>query len=132
MSAERDLNKMLADLKPSLLPGEFVFCSMPGACYGDFAGLTPLASMQEPEGLSLVVPLEAADREGLRYDSAFRCISLGVHSSLDAVGLTAAIAVRLAELDISANVIAACFHDHILVPAGRADEVLSALARAGG
>jgi hypothetical protein len=128
VSAERDLDKMLADLEPSLLPGEFVFCSMPGASYGDFAGLTPLASMQEVEGLSLVLPRAAADSEGVGYSSVYRCISLGVHSSLEAVGLTAAIASRLAELGISANVIAGCIHDHVLVPAGRADEVLVALA----
>jgi hypothetical protein len=123
---------MLADLKPSLLPGEFVFCSMPGAGYGDFADLSPLASVQESEGLSLVLPREAADRAGLRYESAHRCISLGVHSSLEAVGLTAAIAGRLTARGISANVIAGCFHDHLLVPVERVDDALAVLAPVAG
>jgi hypothetical protein len=119
---------MLADLRPSLLPGEFVFCSLPGAHYGDYAELAPLASVIEPEGLSLVLPREGADRAGFTYQSVHRCISLGVHSSLDAVGLTAAVAGRLAARGISANVIAGCFHDHILVPADRADEALASLS----
>ncbi len=132
MTGERDLDRMLADLKPSLLPGEFVFCSLPGAHYGDYAGLAPLASVIEPEGLSLVLPREAADRAGMAYDSTHRCISLGVHSSLEAVGLTAAVAARLAARGISANVIAGCFHDHVLVPVERADDALAALSPGAG
>jgi hypothetical protein len=130
MTGERDLDRMLADLKPALLPGEFVFCSLPGARYGDCAELAPLASVIEPEGLSLVLSREAADDAGLPYGSVHRCISLGVHSSLEAVGLTAAIAARLAERGISANVIAGAFHDHILVPVARAGDALAALAPA--
>ena len=132
MTGELHLDSMLADLKPSLHPGEFVFCSLPGACYGDYAELAPLASMLEPEGLSLVLPREAADRSGIDYDSCHCCISLGVHSSLEAVGLTAAIAARLADRGISANVIAGCLHDHILVPAARAGDALDALAPVPG
>jgi hypothetical protein len=132
MTGELDLDSMLADLKPTLLTGEFVFCSLTGARYGDHAELAPLASVCEPEGLSLVLPREAADRAGLDYDAGYCCISLGVHSSLEAVGLTAAIAARLAAQGISANVIAGYFHDHILVPAERARDALDALAPGSG
>jgi hypothetical protein len=58
-------------------------------------------------------------------------ISLTIHSSLAAVGLTAAIASALAEQGISANVVAAYFHDHLFVPWEQrlqAMAVLSALA----
>ena len=130
MTGELDLDRMLADLEPSLHSGEFVFCSLPGADYGDYADLSPLASVLEPEGLSLVLPRAAADRAGLGYDAAYCCISLGVHSSLEAVGLTAAIAGRLAARGISANVIAGCRHDHILVPAKRAQDAMDTLAPA--
>ena len=56
-----------------------------------------------------------------------RCIRLGAHSSLAAVGLTAAVSGRLAERGISANVIAAYHHDYVFVPADRAEEALAAL-----
>jgi uncharacterized protein len=57
----------------------------------------------------------------------FRRIILQVHSSLDAVGLTAAVSSKLTERGISANVIAAFYHDHIFIPAERAHEAVEAL-----
>jgi hypothetical protein len=54
-------------------------------------------------------------------------ITLRVHSSLAAVGLTAAVAAALSDHGISANVVAAYCHDHIFVPADRAEEALAAL-----
>ena len=90
------------------------------------------ASVVEPEGLSLVVCQEDADRLGLRYDFVARWIMLTVHSSLSAVGLTAAVSAALAEVGISCNVIAGRHHDHLLVPAARADDALATLARLTG
>ena len=52
-------------------------------------------------------------------------------SSLEAVGLTAAVAGALAAEGISANVVAAFHHDHVFVPAGRAAEAMACLARLG-
>ena len=127
MTGETDLDSMLSLLQPRLLPGDFVFCTLPGGRYGDHQALVPLACFAEEEGLSLLLPRDAADDAGLEYDGVFCCISLGVYSSLEAVGLTAALAARLADHHISANVIAAFHHDHILVPAGRAEEALAAL-----
>ena len=50
-----------------------------------------------------------------------------MHSSLEAVGLTAALSKRLADAGISANMIAALHHDHLFVPWDRRDEALAAL-----
>ena len=59
--------------------------------------------------------------------SVFRLISLHVHSSLDAVGLTAAFSTALGNAGISANVVAAYYHDHIFVPTDKADKALNVL-----
>lgn len=127
MSGETDLGRMLASLSPVLADGEFVFCSFADARYGDHAGLEPIAVIDEPEGLTLVVPKPNADAQALSYATVFRMISLGVHSSLEAVGLTAAFASKLAERGISANVVAGYYHDHLFVPRERAEEAVDAL-----
>lgn len=128
MSGMTDLGELLSHMQPALLPGEFVYVSLPNGAYGDGAELCPVASCVEKEGLSLTVPRERADAAGLAYDGVFRLISLSVHSSLEAVGLTAAISTTLAQHQISANIIAGHYHDHLLVPAGCAEDALNALA----
>jgi hypothetical protein len=74
---------------------------------------------------------EIADAHALSYDGIFRRITLQVHSSLSAVGLTAAVSGQLAKAGISANVIAASHHDHIFVPSADTDRAMLALAALG-
>ena len=124
MSGETDLKALLRSLSPILLEPRYVFCPIASGQYGDGKAAMPIASFQEPEGLSLVVTAEHADACGLDYQGAFRCISLQVHSSLEAVGLTAIVSGKLAAYEISANVIAGYYHDHIFVPEQFADEAL--------
>jgi uncharacterized protein len=127
MSGETDLQSMLSDLKPVLLPDRYVFCTVKDADYGDLAHTQPLASFRETEGLTLVVSEESALREALEFEGTFRCITLQVHSSLEAVGLTAAVADALAKQNICANVIAGYYHDHVFVPSDRADHAVALL-----
>jgi hypothetical protein len=87
----------------------------------------PLACFVEPEGLTLVLTQESADLQDLPYQGTFHCISLQVHSSLEAVGLTAAVASKLATHGISANVIAGFYHDHVFVSSLRSDHALRLL-----
>ncbi|WP_260563531.1 ACT domain-containing protein [Alteromonas sp. KS69] len=54
-------------------------------------------------------------------------MTCNVHSSLDAVGMTAVMSAALTQANISANVVAGYYHDHIFVPAGRADEAIAVL-----
>lgn len=128
MPGERDLSRLLANLSPALLPREYVFCTFPGARYGDHPDLSPIGVFAEDEGLTFIVARDDADAHGCAYDGVYRCITLQAHSSLDAVGLTAAVAGVLAQHDISANVVAAYHHDHLFVPARRAEDALAALA----
>jgi len=121
-----ELDELLKSMSPEIQSGEYVFCSVDGD-YTDYAYLNPLATFMESEGLTIVVPVEAAEKARLAYESKFKQITLTVHSSLDAVGLTAAVATKLASHGISANVVAAYYHDHIFVQTEKAEEALSSL-----
>ena len=128
MSGELQLSTLLQKLHPRLSPGSFVFCSLSGALSPDqWRSLSPFATVQEPEGLSLVLHRETAEAAGLSFEGSFRCLRLEVHSSLEAVGLTAAVSTALAQEGISANMIAGTYHDHILVPEADATRALSVL-----
>lgn len=64
---------------------------------------------------------------GLRQTFASRLITLTVHSALDAVGFLAAVTARLAETGISVNAVSAFHHDHLFVPADRAEDAMAVL-----
>ncbi len=121
MSGEKNLKKLLTSLSAQLLPETYVFCTLPNGKYADYAELFPKCMFSEAEGFSLIITQKQAEQNNLDYTGIFRCITLTIHSSLEAVGLTAAVSGKLAENDISANVIAAYHHDHIFVKAEQAD-----------
>ena len=127
MPGESNLGVLLTNLNPTLLSARYVFCSLPDRGYGAHAHLSPLASIAEPEGLTLVLSVQEAEREGFGFHGVFRCIRLEVHSSLEAVGLTAAVSSALAPESISANLLGGAHHDHILIPEAQANEALEAL-----
>lgn len=127
MSGLTDLNDILRSLKPKLSDDEFVFISRPDASYGDGANLHPIGSFVEKEGMTLIINRKRADEANECYDGVFRMITLEAHSSLQAVGLTAAVSKALADNNISANVVAAFHHDHIFVPGEKANQAVKAL-----
>ena len=118
-----ELNELLQSMKPVMQNGEYVFCTVEGNC-ADYLHLNPLGYFAESEGLTMILSVEAAEKARLPYAGTFKQITLTVHSSLDAVGLTAAVATKLASSGISANVVAAYYHDHIFVHSERANEAL--------
>ncbi|HLZ03137.1 MAG TPA: ACT domain-containing protein [Bradyrhizobium sp.] len=126
MAGERDLKTLLSDIKPELQHGIFVFCTISEGREIQ-ATIRPLLTFREREGTTLVVLREEAESLGLSCQFESRLISLTVHSSLDAVGFLAVITARLAEAGISVNAVSAFYHDHLFVPAGRADEALALL-----
>lgn len=128
MTGSTDLGYLLREANPVLDDDEYVFVSRQGS-YGDFSEWQPVGSFAENEGLTLVLTRESADSHALEYDGVFRRITLQVHSSLEAVGLTARFSKCLADADVSANVFAAYYHDHIFVPSSDADLAMQALAR---
>ena len=128
MAGILDLEQLLSEMSPELMPGSFVFVTFPAGAYGMFAEFEPIGVFQEREGLTLIMPQANADEHEVAYEGVYRMITLNVHSSLEAVGLTAAFATRLAEHGISANVMAGYYHDHIFIPAAAADNALAALS----
>lgn len=126
MSGLIKLEELLKGMSPKIQNGEYVFCTVDGN-FSDYVDLNPRGFFLESEGLTLILSVEAAEKAQLPYIGKFKQITLTVHSSLSAVGLTAAIAEKLASYDISANVVAAYYHDHIFVPSEKADKALLAL-----
>ncbi|WP_061242011.1 ACT domain-containing protein [Ectopseudomonas composti] len=125
MSGETNLARLLRSMTPQLNPGQYVFCCVP--VEHDCSALQPIASLREAEGLSLVLTRESADAHGLHYDYVAAWITLQVHSSLAAVGLTASFSAALAQTGISCNVVAGFHHDHLFVPSERAEKALYTL-----
>jgi hypothetical protein len=119
-------------MSPQLNPGRFVFVTVAD---GIPSGVTPVVTVSEREGLTLVLSQQEADDAGLDYAYVAAWITLCVHSALEAVGLTAAVSEVLAAAGLSCNIVAGFHHDHLFVPDERAAEavhLLEALARRSG
>jgi hypothetical protein len=130
MSGETDLAKLLLGMKPQLQEGEFVFCTVDSLQRA--AALNSVCIFQEREAVTVILSKHHADEAALPYSVICAWITLSVHSSLEAVGLTAAVSKALTDANISCNVVAAYYHDHIFVPvkdATRAMEVLLKLTK---
>ena len=126
MSGETNLQRLLTNMQPELLEGEFVFCSVSPNAF-DQLRIHPIGWFREAEGITLIVERSIANNEGLDYEFVSRMITLNIHSSLEAVGLIAAITSKLAVAGISVNTISAYYHDHLFVPTDRASTVMMLL-----
>ncbi|MDX5594494.1 ACT domain-containing protein [Pseudovibrio sp. SPO723] len=123
----RDLGDILKHLEATLEPHGFVFASFPRLSLSEVAQYDPIGTFQEGEEITAILTVEQAGVAGAPTEPVFRHIALSVHSSLEAVGLTAAIANALAAEGIPANVVAGYYHDHVFVPEERAEEALEAI-----
>lgn len=126
--SERDLDALLAGLTPLRRGGEFVFVSVAAAP----AGVSPVVTVAEDEGLTLVLRREEADALGLGYEFVAAMITMQVNSDLAAVGLTAAISTALGKTGIACNVVAGFHHDHLFVPVAEADRAIAVLRGLSG
>ena len=131
MSGETDLGTMLRGLRPELHEAAWVFCTLPAGRIADLPEES-LGIFREAEGLTLIIGQAVADRLGYSYEAQWAWISLSVYSSLQAVGLMAAVSSALARAGISVNPVAGFYHDHLFVPweeRWKALEVLGELSR---
>lgn len=125
MSGETDLARLLQGMAPARQPGAYVFCTV--AALDDLIIQESVGLFREPEGITVILPQSTADRLRLPYTYAAAWLTLTVHSALAAVGLTAAFSQALAEAQISCNVIAGYYHDHIFVAVADADRAMQVL-----
>lgn len=118
---------MISGMTPQLMPGSFVFASVKNAAKAGQLAPQAIATFQETEGMSLLLPVAEAEAAGFSTDQPMRQITLNVYSSLEGVGLTAAVASVLADAGIACNMVAAHHHDHAFVPARHADRAMALL-----
>lgn len=124
-----DLDRMLNGLSVTVRPGRFTVVQADApVTLGD--GVE--AVLAEAEATTVVATVEAAERHGWSGDFEAAWLTLDVHSALEAVGLTAAVATALTAEGIPCNVLAGYLHDHLLVPADRAEDAVACLTRLGG
>jgi len=130
LSAVRELDLLISAMLPELRPDRFVFATVPDRLESIsllLDGASPVATVREDEGTTLILTERDADRLGLPYDFTAAMITLRVHSALEAVGLTAAVSGALADAQISCNVVAGFFHDHLFVPVEQGERALAVL-----
>ena len=113
IDGESDLNKLIKGLSPKLNNGEYVFTSIKNIELLNTSEV--ICTFKEKEGLTLVLERSRAEQLGLKYNFIASWITLEVYSSLNAVGLTSLVTTELANNEISCNVIAGYYHDHIFV-----------------
>lgn len=113
MNGEENLELLLKTMKPKQNSGEFVFCAVENLEKINLSEI--VMTFREEERITIIIKKEIADQLQLKYSFIASWITLTVHSSLEAVGLTAAFSKALSENGISCNVVAAFYHDHIFV-----------------
>ena len=126
MSGETDLGKLLASMRPELQPHVHVFVTVPDGSPQP-KDIEPVMIFRDREGTTLILHEDQAHSAGLA--GTFRCcmITLTVHSALEGVGFLAAITARLSAAGIGSNPVSAFYHDHLFVPADRADDAMRVL-----
>ncbi len=125
MSGVKNLEKLLKSMKPQHNVGDYVFCKVENL---ENLNLNDVEMFfKEKEAITLILKKDIAEQLNLDYSVIMSWITLTVHSSLEAVGLTAAFSKALSENGISCNVVAAFYHDHIFVNTKDTEEAMKVL-----
>ena len=139
-SGEMDLAIMLENSRPIVNPGEYFFVPIDDETLNKLPRSATLFEFKEHrspkkphEGTTIIIERSEAEKHGIKPkdDYVAAWLTLEVQSSLEAVGLTAVFAKALGDAGVSANVVAAYYHDHIFVGVEdkeKAEKVLLELA----
>ena len=128
MSGETNLTKLLASMSPACDNTMYGFATLDKTMFSSLS-FDPKCMFVEEEGITVIATIDALVDSNIECMGPFACITLTVHSSLEAVGLTAAFATALGQANISANVVAAYYHDHIFVDWADKDAALRVLGQ---
>lgn len=122
---ETDMSRLLAGLAPALAPQPRAIRTQ---AHDAPVPADALLLFREDEGTTVIVPV--VDNDDGEGDDAplWAQITLRIHSSLEAVGMMAAISAALAAAEIPCNVVSAYFHDHLFVPWARREDAMRALS----
>lgn len=125
MTGETNLKRLLSGLQASLEPDTYVFATLPGRDVPD--GVSPRMVFQEAEGTTLILTRAEALAAGIAFEFPCRMITLNVHSALEAVGMIAHVATKLAAGQMGVNPVAGFYHDHLFIPEGREADAMAIL-----
>lgn len=119
-TGETDLQRLLAGLSPELAARPCAIRTQPA-----HAAVPADAIMlfREAEGMTVIVPVAVSEAD----ETLWAQITLRIHSSLEAVGMMAAIAAALAARGVPCNAVSAYYHDHLFVPWAHRDDAVDAL-----
>ncbi len=125
MAGETNLGRILAGMGVGRRDGVYVYATVaPGEPLPDI----PIAAVvSETEGTTIVLDRDVAVAAGIAWEFEAAWLSITVHTSLEAVGVTASVATALAMKGIPCNVLAGFHHDHLLVPIDRVDDAIAAV-----
>jgi len=122
----RDLKMRM--LSPELLPGSWDYVLLPSLANRNELLDVALAVVREPEGYTLILPLDQVLAEEIRRDGPFAAIRLNLQTSLHEHGITARISAVWAENGIPCKVIAGFYHDVFLCPWDRREEAIQLIS----